>query len=273
VYTRQCYEKYFLEALMINTFKSVAVVLVFLLACGLARAAAANTITVFAAASTTNALTEIGKIYESAGNGKVAFSFASSSTLAKQIENGAPADVFLFADKEWMDYLEGKNLLEAGSRLELLGNRIVLIVPASSAAPKLTVSPQLDLASLLGQDGLLAVGDPTHVPVGKYAKAALERLQLWPQVANRIAPAKDVRAGLALVERGESPLGIVYASDAVISDKVRVIGTFPADSHPRISYPVAALKTANSQAARQFIKFLSAPEAKAIWTKYGFEAQ
>ena len=236
-------------------------------------AAAATDITVFAAASATNALTEVAKIYEGEGKGKVALSFASSSTLAKQIENGAPADVFLSANAEWMDYLEGKTLLEAGSRSNLLGNRIVFIVPASSAVQSVTVSPQLDLSAMLGKDGLLSVGDPAHVPVGIYAKAALEHLKLWPQAANRIAPAKDVRAGLALVERAESPLGIVYASDAVISDKVRIVGTFPTDSHPNVDYPVAALKTSKSKAALQFIKFLSTPQAKKIWAKYGFEVK
>ena len=234
---------------------------------------AATDITVFAAASTTNALTEIANIYEAAGNGKVLLSFASSSTLAKQIEQGAPADVFLSADTEWMNYLEEKNLLEPGSRSSLLSNRIVLIVPVSSTAQAVTVSPQLDLTALLGKDGLLSVGDPTHVPVGKYAKAALEHLKLWPQVENKIAPAKDVRAGLALVERAESPLGIVYATDAAISDKVRVIGTFPANSHPKIDYPVAAVKNSKNNAALAFIKFLNTPQAKEIWAKYGFEVQ
>ncbi|MCL1940206.1 MAG: molybdate ABC transporter substrate-binding protein [Desulfovibrionaceae bacterium] len=235
--------------------------------------AAATDITVFAAASTTNALTEIAKSYEAEGNGKVTLSFASSSTLAKQIENGAPADVFISADTEWMKYLEEKKLLEPESRSDLLGNRIVFIVPASSAVQSITVSPHLDLAAMLGKDGLLAVGDPAHVPVGKYAKAALEYLKLWPQVENKIAAAKDVRAGLALVERMESPLGIVYATDAAISDKVRVVGAFPADSHPNIDYPAAAIKSPNSAAALHFIKFLSMPQAKQIWARYGFEVK
>jgi len=234
---------------------------------------AAADITAFGAASTTDGLTEIAKLYEAGGNGQVTLSFASSSTLAKQIENGAPADVFISANAEWMDYLEEKNLLEPGSRSDLLGNRIVFIVPASSPVQSLTVSPQLDLAAILGQDGLLSVGDPAHVPVGKYAKEALENLKLWPQVENRIAAAKDVRAGLVLVERAESPLGIVYASDAVISEKIRVVGAFPTDSHTNIDYPVAALKTANTAASLDFIKFLSTPEAGKIWAKYGFEVK
>ena len=241
---------------------------------GLAQARAEeNSLTVFAAASTTNALTEIAALYEAEGKGGVAFSFASSSTLAKQIESGAPADVFISANVEWMDYLEEKDLLASGSRVDILGNRIVFIVPASSPVEAITVSPQLDLGALLGKDGLISVGDPAHVPVGTYAKAALEHLGLWAQAANKIAPAKDVRAGLVLVERGESPLGIVYASDAVISDRVRVVGTFPSASHPEINYPAAALKTSKNRAALDFIKFLATPPAAEIWARYGFEVK
>jgi len=257
---------------MSRMFKILGLAACLFLSAGVVQAKAAD-LTVFAAASTANALTEIAKIYETGGNGPVALSFASSSTLAKQIENGAPAEVFVSANAEWMNYLEDKGLLEAGSRAALLGNRIVFIVPASSAVQSLTVSPELDLAALLGKDGLLAVGDPAHVPVGTYAKAALEYLKLWPQVENRIAPAKDVRAGLALVERAEAPLGIVYASDAVISDKVRVVGAFPLDSHPDIAYPAAAVKSSDSKAALKFIKFLSSPPAKEIWAKHGFEVK
>jgi len=258
---------------MFRMLKSLCLAVGLFLCLGLSRAGAADGLTVFAAASTTNALTEIAGLYEAGGRGKVELSFASSSTLAKQIENGAPADVFLSANQEWMDYLEEKNLLEAGSRSDLLGNRIVFIVPSSSAVKDLTVSPQLDLAALLGPDGLLAVGDPAHVPVGQYAKAALENLKLWPQVENRIAPAKDVRAGMVLVERAESPLGIVYASDAAVSDKIRIAGVFPLDSHPNIDYPVAAVKSPDSKAALEFIKFLSDPKAKEIWAKFGFEVK
>lgn len=238
------------------------------------QAAEANAgLTVFAAASTTNALTEIAKHYEAEGNGRVALSFASSSTLAKQIENGAPADVFLSANAQWMDYLEEKKLIAAGSRSNLLGNRIVFIVPASSHIQSVTVSPRLDLAGLLGKDGLLSVGDPAHVPVGIYAKAALERLDLWRQVEGRIAPAKDVRAGLTAVERAESPLGVVYASDVAASSKVRIAGMFPADSRSDVGYPAAATVTPNHKAALKFIAFMSGPQAKEIWKKYGFEVK
>lgn len=259
---------------MVRILGSIGLAAVLFTCPGVVQAKAADAaLTVFAAASTTNALTEIAKNYEAGGNGKTTLSFASSSTLAKQIENGAPADVFLSANTRWMDYLEEKKLTAAGSRSVLLGNRIVFIVPASSAVQPITVSPRLDLVALLGKDGLLSVGDPAHVPVGVYAKAALERLNLWRQVEGRIAPAKDVRAGLAVVERAESPLGVVYASDAAISDKVRVVGVFPADSHPDIDYPVAATATAKREAALKFIKFMSGPQAKEIWAKYGFEAK
>jgi molybdate transport system substrate-binding protein len=259
---------------MTRILKALGVAVCLFLWAGSPLAVAAEAdITVFAAASTTDALTEIAKIYETGGNGQAALSFASSSTLAKQIENGAPADVFISASAEWMDYLDEKKLLADGSRSDLLGNKIVFIVPASGAVKSLTVSPQLDLAALLGQDGLLAVGDPAHVPVGRYAQAALESLGLWPQVENKIAPAKDVRAGLALVERAESPLGIVYASDAVISDKIRVVGVFPTDSHPNIDYPVAAMKTDRTDAALKFIGFLRTPQAGEIWARYGFEVK
>ncbi len=257
---------------MTHVLKVAGLVVVFCMCLGQAKAKAAD-ITVFAAASTTNALTEIAKLYEADGKGKVTLSFASSSTLAKQIENGAPADVFISANAEWMNYVDEKKLVEPGTRMDLLGNRIVLIVPATSTVKQITVSPQLDVKALLGKDGMLSVGDPAHVPVGQYAKAALEKLNLWSQVEGKVAPAKDVRAGLALVERAESPLGIVYASDAAISDKVRIIGTFPADSHPNVDYPVAALKTENSNASREFIAFLSTKQAKAIWEKYGFEGK
>lgn len=233
--------------------------------------AAEPEVLVFAAASTTNALTEIAALYTAGGKGKVSLSFGSSSTLAKQIESGAPADIFLSANADWMNYLEEKNLLEKGSRADLLGNRIVLIVPVASPAKPVEIVHGFDLAALLGKDGLLAVGDPAHVPVGTYAKEALQKLGIWDQVANRLAPAKDVRAGLALVERGEAPLGIVYASDAVITDKVRVIGMLPETSHPKIDYPVAIMAKGKRDAARPFVAFLSTPEARTIWKKYGFE--
>ena len=236
-------------------------------------AAEKSEITFFAAASATNALTDIATLYETLGNGKVALSFASSSTLAKQIDSGAPVQLFLSANQEWMDFLAKNDRLEPNTRADILGNRLVVIVPVDSPIKEITVASGLDIATLLGADGLLAVADPAHVPVGMYAKAALEKLGLWAQVDGRIAPAKDVRAGMALVERKEAPLGIVYGSDAVISDKIRVVGTFPADSHPAIDYPVAVMKGQNSGATQAFLQFLVTPDAKAIWAKYGFEVK
>ena len=235
--------------------------------------AAEGPLTVFAAASTNNALTDIGKLYEAKGHGSVTFSFGSSSTLAKQIENGAPAHVFLSADEGWMTFLDEKNMLHKGSRTNLLGNRIVLIVPAKSSVRPVTITKNLDIVALLGADGRIAVGDPAHVPVGKYAKAALEHLHLWNTVASRLAPAKDVRAGMALVERGEAPLGIVYASDAATSTQVKVIGVFPENSHPPVVYPVAATVQKDVAPALAFIEFLGSDAAKVIWLHYGFEVR
>ncbi len=232
--------------------------------------AAQPEIVVFAAASTTDAMIEIGALYSAKGLGAVKFSFASSSTLAKQIEQGASADVFLSANVEWADYLEQKNMLEKGSRANLLRNRIALVVPKDSAVKSVDLKPGVSLLPLLGKDGKLAVGDPAHVPVGMYGKKALESLGAWDAVKDRIAPMKDVRAGLALVERGEAPLGLVYESDAAASGKVRVIGVFPQGSHPEVLYPVAAVAGKRVVAAKAFIAFLSTPEAKAVFKKYGF---
>ena len=236
---------------------------------GMARAAEPS-LTMFAAASTTNALTEIVGLYERAGKGNVVLSFGSSSTLAKQIESGAPVDLFLSASGEWMDYLAKRDLLVQGSRADLLGNRIVLIVPTVSSVKSIDVIHSLDLTALLGKGGRLAVGDPAHVPVGVYAKAALQSMRLWDQVEHRLAPAKDVRSGLVMVERGEAPLGIVYASDVVITDKVRVVCVFPEASHPKADYPVAVLHGGKVEAARKFITFLRTNEAVAVWLRNGF---
>ncbi len=226
-------------------------------------------LTVYAAASTTNAMTEVAKLYEKKTGTQVALSFASSSTLAKQIEMGAPAQVYLSANPEWMDYLEQKGLIEPGGRADVLGNRIALIAPADSAIEEVKIEKGFDLAKILG-DGYLAMGDPDHVPAGMYGKAALQGLGAWEAVEKKVARAKDVRAALALVERGESPLGLVYTTDAAISEKVKVVGLFPEDSHPPIVYPVAIVKGADLKASMPFIDFLKTPEASALFTKYGF---
>jgi molybdate transport system substrate-binding protein len=226
-------------------------------------------LTVFAAASTTNAITDIAELFKKSHPAEMRLSFASSSTLAKQIEKGAPADIFLSANPKWMDYLSDKGAILPSSRFDLLGNRIVLIAPADSPLSSLTVDSNLNLANLLG-DGRLAMGDPDHVPAGMYGKKAFEKLGLWHDLKDKVARAKDVRAALVLVERGETPLGQVYATDAAISDKVKIVGMFPQDSHPPIIYPVAVVADSKSDADGKFIEFLQSPEAKAVFEKYGF---
>jgi molybdate transport system substrate-binding protein len=235
--------------------------------------AAQKDVVIFAAASTTNAVSEIGDLYAVRHLGKVETSFASSSTLAKQIASGAPADVYMSANIKWMDYLAKKNAIDPHSRFDLLGNRIVLIAPAQSPITSIDVKPGLALARLLGNDGRLAMGDPAHVPAGIYGKQALETLGLWNQVKDRLAPMKDVRAALAMVERAETLLGLVYATDAAITKKVRVVGTFPVDSHPPIVYPVAAVAGGNAKAAASFLDFLKSPQARAVFEKYGFSVR
>ena len=230
--------------------------------------ASADEITVFAAASLTNALSEAGQTFEQKEPHTVRFSFASSSTLAKQIENGAPAHLFLSADLDWMDYLDQRKLIVDTSRINLLGNRLVMIAPVGSAL-KVDLKPGIDLAGLLS-GGLLATGDPDHVPAGKYARAALEKLGMWKAIEGRIARADSVRAALALVERAECPLGIVYATDAAASPKVKVVGVFPEDSHPPIVYPAALVKGKDTPAARSLLEFLKSPAAKPIFEKHGF---
>ncbi|MDL2307107.1 molybdate ABC transporter substrate-binding protein [Desulfovibrio sp. OttesenSCG-928-C06] len=233
--------------------------------------AAEPEIVVFAAASTTNAVTEIGNLYAEKGLGSIKCSFASSSTLAKQIEQGAPADVFLSANIKWMDYLDEKSMVAVGSRKNILRNRIALIVPSASGVQAVEINSDADLVAILGKEGRMAVGDPAHVPVGTYGKQALETLGLWDSVKDSIAPTKDVRAGLAMVEQGEAPLGLVYSSDVAASDKVRIIGLFPESSHPEIIYPVGAVAGNKTEAAGKFIEFLSTLEARAIFKKYGFD--
>ncbi|GBC59444.1 molybdate ABC transporter substrate-binding prot ein [Desulfonema ishimotonii] len=228
-------------------------------------------VTVFAAASTTNAITDIGKLFTEKKMGQFTPSFASSSTLAKQIDHGAPADVYLSANPKWMDFLEKKDMIEKGTRTDLLGNRIVLIAPPDGKL-NITIKAGFDLAGILG-DEKLAMGDPDHVPAGIYGKQALESLGVWAAVAPKVARSKDVRAALALVERGEAPLGIVYATDAAISEKVKVVAIFPEDSHPAITYPVALIAGKTTPAAKAFLEFLRTPDAKAVFETYGFSVR
>jgi molybdate transport system substrate-binding protein len=244
----------------------------FFLSCltgGLAPAAEQETVTVFSAGSTINAVTDIAKLFMQLQQGRVLTSFAASSTLAKQIENGAPAEVYISANAKWMDYLEEKKVIDPETRFDLLSNRIVLVAPFGSKITRVDIKNGFDLAGLLGDDRL-AMGDPDHVPAGIYARKALEALGVWESVAGKVARSKDVRAALVLVERGETPLGVVYATDAAISNKVSVVGTFPENSHPAIVYPAALVGSRHSLVSRRFIQFLKSSEAKAVFRKYGF---
>lgn len=225
-------------------------------------------LTVFAAASMKNALDELDTAYTAKTGVKITASYAASSALAKQIEQGAPADVFVSADTDWMDYAAAKKNINESTRVNLLGNSIVLIAAKDSKLDKVTIGQGFDLAKLAG-DGKVATGDVKSVPVGKYAKAALEKLGSWTTAESKFAMAESVRAALTLVSRGEAPLGIVYATDAKIDPGVKIIGAFPADSHPAIIYPVAATTTAKSEAT-DYLAFLRSTAAKTIMEKYGF---
>lgn len=225
---------------------------------------------VLAAASLQESLTEAADAWAAKGHAKPVLSFAASSALARQIIAGAPADLFLSADEEWMDAVAKAGLLRTGTRKKLLGNRLVLIAPASSKL-RLTPARGFPLAKALGS-GRLALADPDAVPAGKYAKAALTYLGIWTSVAAKVAPAENVRAAMALVERGAAPLGIVYATDAKASRSVRVVGTFPASSHPPIRYPVAVLKAARHKDAAGFRAFLLSGQSRAIFARHGFSA-
>jgi molybdate transport system substrate-binding protein len=234
---------------------------------GFAAAAQAQAPVVFAAASLKNALDEVAAKYAAEGKAKPSISYAASSALAKQIENGAPAQVFISADLDWMGYLEKKGLLEPGTRRDLLGNRLVLVAPAKRPV-KLPPAPGFAIAQALGS-GRIALADPQSVPAGKYAKAAFEKLGVWDQISAHVATAENVRAALALVARGETPLGVVYQTDAAVEPGVVVAGVFPEDTHPPIVYPAAALKGAKPEGVA-FLRFLGGAEAKRIFEKYGF---
>jgi molybdate transport system substrate-binding protein len=233
-------------------------------------ARAQEMVTVFAAASLQDALRDLGAQWQARGNAAPRLSFAASSTLARQIEQGAPADLFMSADEAWMDYLGQRGLIVEASRVSPIGNSLVLVAPANATA-RVTLARGTDLVSLLGPRGRIATGDPAHVPVGRYAQAALAWMGQWEAVAPRLARAENVRAALLLVERGEAPLGIVYATDARASAGVRSLGTFPAESHPPITYPFALTRRAEGRtAARAFLAFAASPEAAAGWQRFGF---
>jgi molybdate transport system substrate-binding protein len=222
---------------------------------------------VFAAASLTNVLGELSGEWEKRSGVSVKLSFAASSALARQIEAGGEAHVFVSADQEWMDYLAGRDLIAPSSRRDLVRNSLALIAPADSTV-ELTIRPGFDLVRALG-DGRLSVADPDTVPAGRYARAALTKLAVWDPVSKRLARAENVRAALTYVARGECPLGVVYSTDAQIEPKVRVVTTFPDNSHAPITYPAAATAKAGPRAAA-FVQFLGGADAAPVWKKYGF---
>jgi molybdate transport system substrate-binding protein len=227
-----------------------------------------RTVMVFAAASMKNALDDINAAYTKSTGVKVVASYAASSALMKQIEQGAPADIFASADLDWMDYGSQKKLINDGTRINLLGNRLVLVAPKESTLDNVSIGPGVDLAALAG-DGRIVTADIRAVPVGKYAKAALEKLGAWEKAAPRFAMAENVRVALRLVARGEAPLGVVYATDAKVEPGVKIVGIFPADSHPPIVYPVVATMTAKPETPG-YLAYLRSGAAKAIFEKYGF---
>jgi molybdate transport system substrate-binding protein len=227
-----------------------------------------KSLTVFAAASMKNALDDIDAAYTAKSGVKIAASYAASSALAKQIEQGAPADIFLSADTDWMDYTTAKKAIDEPTRVNLLGNSIVLIAPKDSKVDNVAIGSGFDLAKLAG-DGKIATADVKSVPVGKYAKASLEKLGAWTAAEPKFAMTENVRAALALVARGEVALGIVYSTDAKVEPGVKIVGTFPADSHPPIIYPVAATTTAKSE-AKAYLDYLHSQAAKTVLEKYGF---
>ena len=238
------------------------------LAVGAAAAAQAADTQVFAAASLKNALDTAIAQYQAETGKAVAASYAASSALARQIEQGAPADIFISADLDWMNYLQEKNLIKPESRVSLLGNRIVLVAPAATAT-QVDIVKDFPLANLLG-DGRLAMGDPAAVPAGKYGKAALEKLGVWPAVDAKVAPAENVRAALALVARGEAPFGIVYQTDAAAEKGVKIVGTFPEDTHPPIVYPIALTAASSNPDAAAFLAYLRSPTARPAFIGQGF---
>lgn len=231
-------------------------------------ASAAEKAVVFAAASLKNALDAVNAAWQTDAGKTVTISYAASSALAKQIEEGAPADVFISADLDWMKYLSDKKLTRPDTELKLLGNRIVLIAPKDSIV-ETAIAPNFPLAELLG-DGRLAMGDVKAVPAGKYGKAALETLGVWASVEGKVAQAENVRAALKFVALGEAPLGIVYQTDAAAEPGVRIVGTFPQDTHAPIVYPVALTASSHNPDAAEFVRYLQSTKAKDLFETQGF---
>jgi molybdate transport system substrate-binding protein len=235
-------------------------------------AAHAQTLTVFAAASLTEAMRAIDQSWIKQGHPRLEFSFAASSTLARQLDQGARANIFASADEEWMNWAAERRLIVEKSRRDVLSNQLVLIVP-KDRSQKIDIRPGFDLAALLGPSGRLAVGDPAHVPAGRYAQQALTKLGLWDTAQKRLAPADSVRSALLLVERGEVPAGIVYLTDAMVSQHVAVAGTFPADSHDRITYPFAITHDGDTPGSRALMDFIAGLEGRKIFAHFGFSTE
>jgi len=238
------------------------------LALGFATQVSAEPVNVFAAASLKNGLDAVSEAWKAEAGKETKNTYAASSALAKQIEQAAPADVFISADLDWMDYLAERKRIMPDTRVKFLGNKLVLIAPASSNTA-LTIGPNFPLAQALG-NGRLAIADPSAVPAGKYGKAALEKLGVWGSVAGKLAPAQDVRAALVLVSRGEAPLGIVYQTDAAADKNVKVIATFPESTHPPIVYPMAILAGSTNGVTPVYVQYLLSPKAEPFFEKRGF---
>jgi molybdate transport system substrate-binding protein len=248
----------------------VAVVLLCCLIVG--RPAMAQSLSVFAAASLTDAMRDVDAAWQAAGHPKLSLNFAASSTLARQIEQGAAANVFASADAQWMDWADQRNLLAPGTRKTLLGNALVLVEPKDTMRP-VTIGPGWNLLALLGPGGRLAVGDPSNVPAGIYAQQALTKLGLWKDVQPRLASSDSVRSALLLVQRGEVPAGIVYATDAAVAPGVAVAGTFPESTHDPVIYPFAITRTGDTPEARALMAFLAGPRAAALFAHRGFQTR
>ena len=232
------------------------------------RAQSRADVTIFAAASLRDALDELAKENERQGRGKAAISYAGSPMLARQIEKGAPADLFISADTDWMDYVATRGLIRIETRVNLVSNRLVLVAPADSRA-QLTIGRGFPLAALLG-DRRLAMADPDSVPAGKYGRAALEGLGVWNEVAPKVARTENVRAALALVARAEAPFGIVYRTDALAEPRVRAVGEFARTLHPEIVYPAAVVASSRSKIAYEYLRYLRSHAALAVWQRHGF---
>ncbi|MFC0219933.1 molybdate ABC transporter substrate-binding protein [Pseudochelatococcus lubricantis] len=252
---------------MVSRFIAVALFLMSALLPGLAFAQSQQT--VFAAASLTDAIRQVNDLWVGKGNAPFGFSFAASSTLVRQIEQGADASIFISADERWMDWAQERNLIVAETRVSPIGNRLVLVAPKDSTL-NVELTKTTDLAALLGEGNRLATGDPQHVPAGRYAQLALTWHGQWEAISPRLARADNVRSALLLVERGEAPLGIVYETDAAVSKGVRIVGVFPKESHEPVTYPFAVVTKADGPETRRLLGFLTGPEAQEVYGRLGF---